>query len=203
MLTSSLIPETTPREKIFGQTSHLNGLLIPFLSCRCHQLHAVFVSTCWRSKPKTYNSLHLCAVQSDQICSTSIAVWMQPLVFASPSLSSPPLPSPPLGSLYLYPFQSEGSQSVSDLSSLIPTFKPPALKSLFDITGELGFPPLYLSAGEDPPKSHLALLGKHSPPLLLLRNTLRALLDVWGVSFQIFLLQIAAWKLSAIFGPFT
>lgn len=133
-------------------------------------------------------------------CECSLLSSPPPL---SPPLSSPPLPSPPLGSLYLYPFQSEGSQSVSDLSSLIPTFKPPALKSLFDITGELGFPPLYLSAGEDPPKSHLALLGKHSPPLLLLRNTLRALLDVWGVSFQIFLLQIAAWKLSAIFGPFT
>lgn len=127
-------------------------------------------------------------------------------LLSSPPPLPPPLPSPPLGSLYLYPFQSEGSQSVSDLSSLIPTFKPPALKSLFDITGELGFPPLYLSASEDPPKSHLALLGKHSPPpLFLLRNTLRALLDVWGVSFQneIFLLQIAAWKLSAIFGPFT
>lgn len=36
-----------------------------------------------------------------------------------------------LGSLYLYPFQSEGSQSISDVSGLIPTFKPAALKSLF------------------------------------------------------------------------
>lgn len=82
--------------------------------------------------------------------------------FSAPS-PLPPLPAP--GSLYLYPFQSEGSQSVSDLSSLIPTFKPAALKSLFDITRELSFSPLYLSADEDPPKSHLALLGKHFPLL--------------------------------------
>lgn len=144
--------------------------------------------TMWsRSEPKTCDSLHLCAVRTgskntrgnNQICNAS-AVWMQPLslsasVFASLSIPfsfsppfSAPSPLPPLpapGSLYLYPFQSEGSQSVSDLSSLIPTFKPAALKSLFDITRELSFSPLYLSADEDPPKSHLALLGKHFPLL--------------------------------------
>lgn len=97
-----------------------------------------------------------------------LRLHLYPFLFLS-TLSRPLLPLPPLpalGSLYLYPFQSEGSQSVSDLSSLIPTFKPAALKSLFDITRELSCSPLYLSAGEDPPKSHLALLGKHSPSFL-------------------------------------
>lgn len=74
----------------------------------------------------------------------------------------PSLPLGALGSLYLYLFQSEGSQSVSDLSSLISTFKPAALKSLFDITRERSFPPLYLSASKDLPQLHLALLGKQS-----------------------------------------
>lgn len=106
---------------------------------------------------------------NNQICCTSAAASHRlPLSLSSPPFpaSSPLPPLPALGSLYLYPFQSEGSQSVPDLSSLIPTFKPAAFKSLFDITRELSDSPLYLSAGEDPPKSHLALLSKHSPSSL-------------------------------------
>lgn len=56
------------------------------------------------------------------------------------SLSSPPSLSLPqvsaLSPLYLYPFHSEGSQSVLDLTALIPIFKPAALNLSLTYRGE-------------------------------------------------------------------